>query len=81
MVRAESACESGVCGLARAEKRRVLAHVVSRDTVLESELWRAVVVDGRVVVWASRRGPATCDCAWLLRMPIVATMRGYRSLA
>ena len=25
--------------------------------------------------------PATCDCAWLLTMPIVATMRGHRSLA
>ena len=25
--------------------------------------------------------PATCDCAWLLRMPIVATMRGHKSLA
>ena len=24
--------------------------------------------------------PATCDCAWLLTMPIVATMRGHRSL-
>ena len=24
--------------------------------------------------------PATCDCAWLLMMPIVATMRGHRSL-
>ena len=24
--------------------------------------------------------PATCDCAWLLKMPIVATMRGHRSL-
>ena len=23
---------------------------------------------------------ATCDCAWLLTMPIVATMRGHRSL-
>ena len=25
--------------------------------------------------------PATCDCAWLLKMPIVATMRGHMSLA
>ena len=25
--------------------------------------------------------PATCDCAWLLTMPIVATMCGHRSLA
>ena len=25
--------------------------------------------------------PATCDCAWLLTTPIVATMRGHRSLA
>ena len=25
--------------------------------------------------------PATCDCAWLLTMPIVATMRGHMSLA
>ena len=25
--------------------------------------------------------PATCDCAWLLKMPIVATMRGHRLLA
>ena len=39
VVRAESACESGVWGLARAEKRRVLTHMVSRDTRLESEVW------------------------------------------
>ena len=50
VVRAESACESGVCGLARAEKRRVLAHVVSRDTVLESELWTGGRC-GRACTW------------------------------
>ena len=48
MVRAESACESGVCGLARAEKRRVLTHMVSKGTLMESEVWMGGRVDGGV---------------------------------
>ena len=39
-----------VCGLARAEKRQVLTltHMVSRDTLMELEVWTGGRVDGGV---------------------------------
>ena len=61
----ESACESGKCPCSCVQRNdgSGLNHMVSRDTLLESEVWTGGRcgrgVDGRVVVWASRRRRAS----------------------